>query len=67
MPYLVENWIRFIHRVDLAAPSNVERVKTLIPLQRGGKPEEVAASIAFLLSDEASFITGSFVDIAGGK
>jgi len=45
----------------------VERVKSLIPLQRGGSPEEVAASIAFLLSSDASFITGTFIDIAGGK
>lgn len=51
---------------DGGEPERVERVKDLIPLQRGGKPEEVAASIAFLLSNEASFITGTFVDIAGG-
>lgn len=35
--------------------------------QRGGEPEEVAAAIAWLLSDEASYVTGSFIDIAGGK
>jgi len=52
---------------DGGEPERIERVKSLIPLQRGGKPEEVAASIAFLLSNEASFITGTFVDIAGGK
>jgi NAD(P)-dependent dehydrogenase (short-subunit alcohol dehydrogenase family) len=52
---------------DGGEENRVERVKSLIPLQRGGSPEEVAASIAFLLSSEASFITGTFVDIAGGK
>lgn len=52
---------------DGGEPDRVERVKSLIPLQRGGRPEEVASTIAFLLSSEASFITGSFVDIAGGK
>ena len=52
---------------DGGEPDRVERVKSLIPLQRGGSPKEVAASIAFLLSNEASFITGTFVDIAGGK
>jgi len=52
---------------DGGEPERIERVKSLIPLQRGGKPEEVAASIAFLLSNEASFITGTFIDIAGGK
>ena len=45
----------------------IERVKHLIPLQRGGRPEEVAASIAFLLSNDASYITGTFIDLAGGK
>jgi NAD(P)-dependent dehydrogenase (short-subunit alcohol dehydrogenase family) len=45
----------------------VKRVKNFIPLQRGGKPEEVATSIAFLLSNEASYITGTFIDVAGGK
>ena len=42
-------------------------MKSLIPLQRGGKTEEVAASIAFLLSNEAAFITGTFIDVTGGK
>lgn len=55
-----------MHR-DGGEPNRVERVEPLIPLQRGGTPAEVAASIAFLLSNEASFITGTFVDIAGGK
>ena len=52
---------------DGGEANRVERVKSSIPLKRGGKPEEVAACIAFLLSNEAAFITGSFVDIAGGK
>jgi NAD(P)-dependent dehydrogenase (short-subunit alcohol dehydrogenase family) len=52
---------------DGGEPNRVERVKSLIPLQRGGTCEEVGAAIAFLLSKEASFITGTFVDLAGGK
>jgi len=52
---------------DGGEANRVERVKSFIPLQRGGTPDEVASSIAFLLSNEASFITGTFVDIAGGK
>jgi NAD(P)-dependent dehydrogenase (short-subunit alcohol dehydrogenase family) len=52
---------------DGGEPNRIERVKGLIPLKRGGEPEEVAASIAFLLSDDASYITGTFIDVAGGK
>tara|TARA_R110001583_G_scaffold11613_9_gene52235 strand:- start:27075 stop:27806 length:732 start_codon:yes stop_codon:yes gene_type:complete len=52
---------------DGGEPGRIERVKSIIPLQRGGKPEEVAAAIAFLLSNEAAYITGTFIDLAGGK
>ena len=52
---------------DGGEKNRIDRVKLLIPLQRGGNPDEVAAAIAFLLSSESSFITGTFVDIAGGK
>ncbi|MCL1140130.1 SDR family oxidoreductase [Shewanella pneumatophori] len=52
---------------DGGEPNRVERVKPLIPLQRGGTPKEVAASIAYLLSNEASFVTGTFIEVAGGK
>ena len=51
---------------DGGEPNRVERLKSRIPLQRGGKPEEVANAIAWLLSNEASYITGSIMDIAGG-
>ena len=52
---------------DGGEPDRVERLSSQIPLQRGGEPEEVAAAIVWLLSDEASYITGAFVDVAGGK
>jgi NAD(P)-dependent dehydrogenase (short-subunit alcohol dehydrogenase family) len=48
-------------------PERVERVKTLVPMQRGGQPEEVAAAIVWLLSPEASYITGTIVDVSGGR
>lgn len=48
-------------------PNRVERLKSSVPMQRGGNPEEVAAAILWLLSDEASFVTGSILDVAGGR
>lgn len=47
-------------------PDRIERVKASIPLGRGGRPEEIAGAIAWLLSDEASYVTGSFIDATGG-
>lgn len=36
-------------------------------MKRGGQPEEIAQAICWLLSDEASYITGTFIDAAGGR
>jgi len=52
---------------DGGEPNRVERLSSQIPLKRGGQPQEVASAIAWLLSDEASYVTGSFLDIAGGR
>ncbi|MEO1404026.1 MAG: SDR family oxidoreductase [Cyanobacteria bacterium J06635_1] len=48
-------------------PNRVDRVKAVVPMKRGGEAIEVAQAILWLLSDEASYTTGSFIDIAGGK
>ena len=48
-------------------PGRVDRVKSMLPMQRGGQPEEVAQAIAWLLSEKASYVTGSFLELAGGK
>jgi NAD(P)-dependent dehydrogenase (short-subunit alcohol dehydrogenase family) len=48
-------------------PDRVERVRKLVPMQRGGQPEEVASAILWLLSAEASYITGAILDVAGGR
>ena len=48
-------------------PGRVDRIKDSLPMKRGGQPEEVANAILWLLSDEASYTTGTFVDLAGGK
>ena len=48
-------------------PDRVDRLAGKVPMGRGGKPEEVASAIAYLLSDEASYVTGSFIDVSGGR
>ncbi|QFU23885.1 SDR family oxidoreductase [Shewanella eurypsychrophilus] len=60
-------FIKTSMHADGGEPDRVERLAPMIPMGRGGEPEEVAAAIAWLLSDEASYVTGSFIDLAGGK
>jgi NAD(P)-dependent dehydrogenase (short-subunit alcohol dehydrogenase family) len=47
-------------------PDRVHRLQHSMPMQRGGDPVEVARAILWLLSDEASYSTGTFIDVAGG-
>jgi len=48
-------------------PNRVERVKSLVAMKRGGQPEEIAYAILWLLSSEASYATGAFLDVSGGN
>jgi NAD(P)-dependent dehydrogenase (short-subunit alcohol dehydrogenase family) len=48
-------------------PSRPERLRDAIPMKRAGDAVEVAHAILWLLSDEASYITGSLIDITGGR
>jgi NAD(P)-dependent dehydrogenase (short-subunit alcohol dehydrogenase family) len=48
-------------------PGRVERVKASVPMRRGGTAEEVAHAVLWLLSDEASYTTGTFLDVSGGR
>ena len=48
-------------------PDRVDRVKQGVPMGRGGHAEEVAHAILWLLSDAASYSTGTFIDVTGGK
>jgi NAD(P)-dependent dehydrogenase (short-subunit alcohol dehydrogenase family) len=54
-------------RRNAPAGSEAEaRFLSMIPMRRLGRPEEIAAAIAFLLSDEAGFITGQTLFVDGG-
>lgn len=48
-------------------PGRVDRLGPTVPMKRGGRAIEVAHAILWLLSDEASYTTGSFIDVTGGK
>ncbi len=48
-------------------PDRVDRVKASVPMRRGGTADEVAHAILWLLSDEASYTTGAFIDVTGGR
>jgi NAD(P)-dependent dehydrogenase (short-subunit alcohol dehydrogenase family) len=52
---------------DGGEPGRVDRLAPTLPMRRGGRAIEVARAILWLLSDEASYCTGTFIDVAGGR
>ncbi len=48
-------------------PGRVERLESTVPMGRGGRAEEVAEAILWLASDTASYVTGTILDVAGGR
>ena len=52
---------------DGGEPARVDRLGPTLPMRRGGEAIEVARAILWLLSDEASYSTGTFVDVSGGR
>lgn len=48
-------------------PGRVDRLKSVIPLRRGGTVEEVAGAVMWLFSDEAGYTSGSFIEVSGGN
>jgi NAD(P)-dependent dehydrogenase (short-subunit alcohol dehydrogenase family) len=49
------------------APDRVERLQATVPMGRCGEPAEVAHAVLWLLSEQAAFTTGSFIDVSGGR
>ena len=58
-------------RTDIHAaggmPDRVDRLMSGTPLGRGGKPEDVAAAVRWLVSDDSAFVTGTNIDVTGGR
>lgn len=48
-------------------PDRAERLKSVIPIGRFGEPDEVAQTVLYLMSDEASYVVGANVTISGGR
>ena len=48
-------------------PERMERVRHLVPMKRTGQPAEVAEAVVWLLSGESSYVTGSILDVSGGR
>lgn len=55
-----------MHR-DGGESDRVDRLAASIPMQRGGQPDEVAQAIYWLVSASSSYVTGTFIDAAGGR
>ena len=52
---------------DGGEPGRIERMAPMIPMKRGGDTTEIAEAIVWLISDKASYVTGTFIDAAGGR
>ena len=48
-------------------PDRLERLAGTVPMGRAGRPDEIASAVAWLCSDEASYVTGAIVDVSGGR
>ena len=53
--------------ISAGEPGRVDRAKGAVPMQRGGTAEEVADTILWLASPQSSYVTGTLIDVAGGR
>ena len=60
-------FIRTDMNKSIRSNDQMEEIRASIPLQRTGSAQEIASAIIWLLSDEASYCTGSILDVTGGR
>lgn len=52
---------------EIHVPGRLERVAPMVPVGRAGEPEEIADTVLYLLSEQASYVTGTVVTVSGGR
>ena len=69
--YLVQHGVATSKEEDAERPlsdaGRLERIGQAVPIGRYAEPEEVAETVLWLLSDQASYVTGTILRVAGGR